>query len=115
MGAAELAMEVVLSCPGTLTELLDGGAAHCSQRNELRSSCICRTLAGEYWGIEFDICIVLFLIFLSLKLVSAETPDNRRRLRVLLFGIALTLVPLLTLYEIAGFLNTPEDQLQPGC
>ncbi len=70
-----------------------------------------RDSVGRYWLAIAYISDLFFLIVLSLKLVSANTPDNRRRLRVLLFGIALTLVPLLSLDAIARILHMSEDDL----
>ncbi len=70
-----------------------------------------RDSMGRYWLAIAYASDVFFLVVLSLKLVSAKTPDNRRRVRVLLFGIALTLVPLLSLDAIARILHIPEDDL----
>lgn len=70
-----------------------------------------RGLASRCWLVVFYVCVVFFLAVLSLKVVSAKSPDNRRRLRVLLFGIALTLVPLTILDIIARMLRIPEDDL----
>jgi len=43
--------------------------------------------------------VILFLIILSTKLATAEGPDDRRRLRVLFSGLALSVVPALV-YEM---------------
>lgn len=66
---------------------------------------------GRYWIEIFYISVVLFLLILAAKIFSSKSPDSRRRLRVLLFGIALTLVPLSTLDAIARILHRPEDKL----
>jgi len=72
-----------------------------------------RDIVSRYWTVAFYICVLFFLLVLSLKLASAKAPDNRRRLRVLLFGIALTLVPLSGLDLLSRFLNMEEDKLPP--
>ena len=66
---------------------------------------------ARYWTEIFYICVLLFLLILTAKIFSSKSHDNRRRLRVLLFGIALTLVPLSTLDLIARLLHKPEDKL----
>jgi sigma-B regulation protein RsbU (phosphoserine phosphatase) len=70
-----------------------------------------RDSVGRYLVAMFYVSAVFFLVVLSLKLVSAKTPDSRRRLRVLLFGIGLTLVPLLSLDATARILHVSEDDL----
>ena len=45
------------------------------------------------------VLVILFLIILSAKLATAEGPDDRRRLRVLFSGLALSVVPALV-YEM---------------
>ena len=70
-----------------------------------------RNTAGRYWIAIFYVSVIFFLFALTVKLVSAKTSDNRRRLRVLLFGIALTLVPLTTLDVIARILHIREEDL----
>ncbi|MGA8027090.1 MAG: GAF domain-containing protein [Bryobacteraceae bacterium] len=70
-----------------------------------------RDAASGYWRDIFYFSVAFFLVVFSLKLVSAKSPDSRRRLRVLLFGIALTLVPLTMLDVIASILRIPEEKL----
>ena len=81
--------------------------------NETNSSRVesTRESVAGYWIAISYVALGFFLVVLSLKLVSAKLPDSARRVRVLLFGIALTLVPLLSLDAIARILNISEDDL----
>lgn len=83
--------------------------------NEIGSSRLenARDAVGVYWVAISYIVFVFFLIVLSLKLVSAQSPDSRRRVRVLLLGIALAWSPVLALGATARILHVSEDDL-PG-
>jgi sigma-B regulation protein RsbU (phosphoserine phosphatase) len=70
-----------------------------------------RDIAAWYWFISFYVATAFYLVVLILKLRWAETPDSRRRVRVLLFGIALNLIPLLSLDALARILHVREDNL----
>ena len=70
-----------------------------------------RDAAGVYWIVVFYFSIIFFLVILALKLTSAKSSDNRRRVKVLLFGLALTLVPLTLLDVIARVLHVSEGDL----
>ena len=72
-----------------------------------------RDASGVYFRAALYFSVVFFLVVLTLKLLSAKSADSRRRVRVLLFGIALTLVPLTMLDVIARILHVPEDDLPP--
>src|SRR5579875_1697503 len=111
MGAAEpfvkwliLVPLVFLSCSMAVLRI----AANETHSPRLESA---RDSVGRYMVAMFYVAAVLFLVVLVLKLVAAKTPDSRRRLRVLLFGIALTLVPLLSLDATARILHLREDDL----
>jgi sigma-B regulation protein RsbU (phosphoserine phosphatase) len=81
--------------------------------NESNSSHIesARDAVGRWYVIGAYVAFLFFLLVLSVKLISARSQDSRRRVRVLLFGIALTLAPLLSLDAIARILHVGEDDL----
>lgn len=72
-----------------------------------------RDVAATYWGDAFYLSVLFFVVVLSIKLAAAKAPDNRRRLRVLLFGIALNLIPLLGLNLLAHIVHKDEAALTP--
>jgi phosphoserine phosphatase RsbU/P len=65
-----------------------------------------RDTASQYWLWAFYLSLLFFLAALPLKLAFTTSPDSRRRLRVLLFGIALALVPITTVNLVARWMGT---------
>jgi phosphoserine phosphatase RsbU/P len=70
-----------------------------------------RDTASRYWLWAFYLSLVFFLAALLLKLAFTKSPDSRRRLRVLLFGIALALVPIATVNLLARWMGTSLESL----
>ena len=70
-----------------------------------------RDAVGIYWVALFYLSIVFFLGVFTVKLVWANSADSRRRVRVLLFGLALTEVPLVMLDVIARIMHVSEGDL----
>ena len=70
-----------------------------------------RDTASRYWLWAFYLSLVFSLAALTLKLAFTRSPDSRRRLRVLLFGIALALVPITTVNLLARFMGTELESM----
>ena len=70
-----------------------------------------RDTASRYWLWAFYLSLLFFLAALPLKLAFAKSPDSRRRLRVLLFGIALALVPITTVNLLARWMGTSLESM----
>jgi sigma-B regulation protein RsbU (phosphoserine phosphatase) len=83
--------------------------------NEIDSAWVhtARQAASSAWSVLFYISVLFFLGTLSAKLALTKLPDDRRRLRVLLFGIALTLIPLCSLSILSWVLHEREEDLPP--
>ena len=94
----------VLCCFMAVLRIIDN-ETNLSKIQDLRDS------AGPYWSGLFYLSVIFFLGLLTVKVVFAKSSDDRRRLRVLLFGMGLTLVPLTLLDITARLLRISEDDL----
>ncbi len=70
-----------------------------------------RDSAGPYWIGLFYFSVIFFLGLFTVKLLFAKSSDDRRRLRLLLFGMGVTLVPLTLLDLTARLLQISESDL----
>ena len=62
----------------------------------------------------FWISIAVFLAILLVKAYLAKDPDSKRRLRVLFFGLGISLVPLFLLEAITKYVLQTRDVYLPG-
>ena len=69
---------------------------------------------GRLASLLFWPSITLFLLILGAKLWTTRDADDRRRLRVLTLGLALSFLPLLTVDTLSHMMKVKEEQMPPG-